>query len=276
MKGELQGYLDVKITVGTLGGHSSVPPSHSAIGIMGKIASAIEDSPWAPSFSGSTDPFAQFLACGAQHGKYFPKTWRGLMEKGEWDELAEGFAESGKFQKALVTTTQAIDVIHGGKSFFLRANSNQPIKTDRNRFGKPKTGQKVNALPEFVTLLLNHRIAFSKSIPIVQSHLESLIAPLSENLNLTLFGFSDTTPVEERGDFWIKFETFGEPLEVAPRSPTTGGVWELFAGTIRGSVDGGKQGMPVVTPFASTGNTDTSVYHAMSKSIFVSSQTQIT
>lgn len=37
-----QGYMDVKITVGTAGGHSSVPPAHSGIGIVGDIVHAIE------------------------------------------------------------------------------------------------------------------------------------------------------------------------------------------------------------------------------------------
>lgn len=39
-----QGYMDVKITVGTSGGHSSVPPPHSGIGIVGDIVHAIEVS----------------------------------------------------------------------------------------------------------------------------------------------------------------------------------------------------------------------------------------
>ena len=36
--------MDVKITVGTAGGHSSVPPAHSGIGIVGDIVHAIEVS----------------------------------------------------------------------------------------------------------------------------------------------------------------------------------------------------------------------------------------
>ena len=43
-----KGYHDVKITVETAGGHSSVPPDHSGIGILSQIISAIEADPYSP------------------------------------------------------------------------------------------------------------------------------------------------------------------------------------------------------------------------------------
>jgi len=42
------GYHDVKITVETSGGHSSVPPDHSGIGILSQIISAVEAKPYEP------------------------------------------------------------------------------------------------------------------------------------------------------------------------------------------------------------------------------------
>lgn len=42
------GYFDVKITVDTAGGHSSVPPDHTGIGILSRIITAIEDRPFTP------------------------------------------------------------------------------------------------------------------------------------------------------------------------------------------------------------------------------------
>ena len=42
------GYFDVKVTVETEGGHSSVPPDHTGIGILSKIISAIEGHPYEP------------------------------------------------------------------------------------------------------------------------------------------------------------------------------------------------------------------------------------
>lgn len=43
-----KGYLDIKITVETGGGHSSVPPDHTGIGILSQIVSAIESAPYEP------------------------------------------------------------------------------------------------------------------------------------------------------------------------------------------------------------------------------------
>jgi len=44
----LLGYFDVRITVETPGGHSSVPPDHTGIGILSQIISAIEANPYEP------------------------------------------------------------------------------------------------------------------------------------------------------------------------------------------------------------------------------------
>ena len=43
-----QGYFDVRITVETSGGHSSVPPDHTGIGILSQIISAVEAEPYEP------------------------------------------------------------------------------------------------------------------------------------------------------------------------------------------------------------------------------------
>lgn len=41
-----KGYLDLVITVSTPGGHSSVPPPHTGIGIMSEIVAAVESHPF--------------------------------------------------------------------------------------------------------------------------------------------------------------------------------------------------------------------------------------
>lgn len=43
-----KGYFDVRITVETSGGHSSVPPDNTGIGILAQIISAIEAEPYQP------------------------------------------------------------------------------------------------------------------------------------------------------------------------------------------------------------------------------------
>ena len=40
-----KGYLDVSIAVSTLGGHSSVPPEHTAIGLSAILINHLEANP---------------------------------------------------------------------------------------------------------------------------------------------------------------------------------------------------------------------------------------
>lgn len=41
-----KGYLDLSIAVATAGGHSSVPPTHTGIGIMSAILAELESNPF--------------------------------------------------------------------------------------------------------------------------------------------------------------------------------------------------------------------------------------
>lgn len=135
-----KGYLDVGIRVGTPGGHSSVPPPHTAIGITSEIIAAIEAKPHKPNFSGLHDPFMQFMACASEHADQFPPAYKKAMNKRDWKSLANAFAATSRFARgkysacklytqparrrlrlrlcslvsALISTTQAIDTISGG------------------------------------------------------------------------------------------------------------------------------------------------------------------
>jgi hypothetical protein len=61
----LAGYHNVRITVETAGGHSSVPPDHSGIGILSQIVSAIEAAPYEPDLTpvNREDSFAFRRSC---------------------------------------------------------------------------------------------------------------------------------------------------------------------------------------------------------------------
>jgi len=94
----------------------------------------------------------------------------------------------------------------------------------------------VNSLPEEVTLLMNHRIQFSSNVSATQEHLTKSIAPIAKKFGLQLSAFAKeagTEADEVLGGKYVKIETFGLPLEPAPRSSLSGGVWDLFSGTIK-------------------------------------------
>jgi Gly-Xaa carboxypeptidase len=92
-----KGYLDVEVSVGVKGGHSSVPPRHTGIGIAAEAIQAIEahsmDRDFMSAFRTEDDPVLQFLVCAAEHAKDFPKSWSRLVKKRNWASLAKKFSE---------------------------------------------------------------------------------------------------------------------------------------------------------------------------------------
>lgn len=104
----------------------------------------------------------------------------------------------------MLGTTTAVDVINGGV--------------------------KINALPEVVTSLVNFRIDFDESVAFAQEHVEQLLAKVAKKHDLPFAGFVAGRNATGNG---IRVELVGEPLEPAPRTPATGPVWELFAGTVK-------------------------------------------
>ncbi|KAI5476036.1 Gly-Xaa carboxypeptidase [Pseudohyphozyma bogoriensis] len=238
-----KGYMDIIIKVGTPGGHSSVPPAHSGIGIAADIVHALEANPYPNTFD-INDPVLGHIICGAEHAPSFPPKWKALLKKGSKGlaKLADLYAATGAPQHAQVSTTQAIDVIAGGS--------------------------KINSLPEEVVVKMNHRIQFSSNISYTQQHLADTIKPVADHFKLKLAAFTGETP-EELGECYVSIELLGLPLEPAPNAKLSGGVWDLFAGSIKEAfpTKSGKKNI-VVSPFGLGGNTDTKVYHALSKNIY--------
>lgn len=107
---------------------------------------------------------------------------------------------------------------------------------------------------------MNHRIAFSSNISATQQHLTDAIAPVAKKFDLKLAAFTKEAGIdaddEVLGGRYIKVETFGLPLEPAPRSPLEGGVWDLFSGSIKHAFPTADGRDRIVSPFSSTGNTE--------------------
>ncbi|GHJ89035.1 hypothetical protein NliqN6_5437 [Naganishia liquefaciens] len=239
-----KGYLDVKVVVGTPGGHSSVPPAHTGIGIMSQIVKSIEDHPFEPTLS-KASPHLGLLACGAEHAPAFPKAYKKMLASPKkWSKLAASWAGESVAQRALLSTTQAIDIISGGV--------------------------KVNALPERVEMMMNFRIDFASSIKETQDHLSHAIALVAKTNNMTFMPFP--TKEEENnadlGDRYVVSQVFGIPLEPAPYTPEEGGVFDMFAGTIKAVLPGPDGEERIVAPYSSTGNTDTKMYWNLTRNIF--------
>ncbi|GFZ45802.1 hypothetical protein JCM24511_03532 [Saitozyma sp. JCM 24511] len=189
-------------------------------------------------------PYLTSLMCAAKHSPSFPKKWSSLLKSEgpkSWPKLAKLLASQSRLDRAMVGTTTAVDVVNGGV--------------------------KVNALPELVTAKVNFRIDFSESVESTKDHVAKILAKVAKKNGLEFSGFKGKDTKELGGKF-VQVELMGQPLEPAPNTPTEGGVWDLFAGTVKAVAPGPNGEERIVTPFASTGNTDCKMYYNLTKNVF--------
>ena len=243
-----KGYTDVHITVSMPGGHSSVPSDHTGIGILSELITGIESEQY-PTRLVDENPYYTQLQCGAAHSPEFPSKLKKLLarrssHKGHHachakpDRLAIEAAKQGPEIKYLMQTSQAVDIISGGV--------------------------KVNALPERVTAVVNHRINIGETTKLVKDRLTALSSRIANKHNLTLHAFADDGKEELRS---ITLSTSTYELEVAPVTPADASVqgpYSVLAGTIRALY--GED--VIVAPGIMTGNTDTRYYWDLTRHIF--------
>ncbi|KAG0709231.1 hypothetical protein DFH29DRAFT_887125 [Suillus ampliporus] len=243
-----KGYLDVKITLSTLGGHSSVPPSHTSIGLLSRFITAVEDNPHQVSLFRAGTPFAM-TQCLAAYNPMYPEDLRELARKAVTDDAAlnvlqERLLASDPLYKAMLGTTQAVDLVEGGV--------------------------KVNALPERASAVVNHRIAEHSSVGELQQHMIDLLTPVAVKYDLALVAFGSNVTSGGAGQV-ILSDFLGGALEPSPVTPTEYGPWAILQGSIKAAFESSptRNGSKVVvTPSLSIGNTDTRFYWNLTKHIF--------
>ncbi|KAI9336717.1 carboxypeptidase S [Obelidium mucronatum] len=252
-----KGYVDVSITVETKGGHSSVPPKHTGIGYSALLIAALESSPY-PTTLSDNNPILGATRCYIEHSErpdpFIERALRHLSKSRTL--LAKKLAESSESIASLLTTTQAVDIIQGGL--------------------------KVNALPEKVVTIINHRIAVDSSLVGTQTHIYKVLKQVAkeQRLNLTIVDFaSDSHTIafkigSKNAVGQVTVEPAFAGLEPSPTSPSNGDNdlgWNVLEGTIHHVFDkskGGKSGRIVVGPNMMPGNTDTRHYWALGTSIY--------
>ena len=235
-----KGYIDVNVTVTTPGGHSSIPTDHTAIGILASLITEIESTPYKPQLT-PRNPIFTFLQCAAQHAPDLSRKQRRSIKKAAGSrraaaKLAKRIASQSLAQRYLLQTSQATDIIAGGV--------------------------KVNALPENVYAIVNHRIAVESSPEDVRKHLQALFCRKASRLGLSLDAFGKC--MHSKGPHGqIILSEFRPPLEPAPLSPAAGKAYEVLSGTIKHIWNDA-----VVAPAIMTGNTDTKYYWNLTENIY--------
>ncbi|KAF2787593.1 peptidase family M20/M25/M40 [Melanomma pulvis-pyrius CBS 109.77] len=247
-----KGYHDIELTLQTTGGHSSKPPFHTGIGIMADMVVALEKHPYVPRLTQS-NPFRRVLECRATYSPREVEPWlKKALRNGDEEELAARLVEGAHEERWLMQTSQAVDVFAGGV--------------------------KVNALPEKVMVLINHRIAPHDSIEVVNQHVHNVLKPIAANYGIQIMEpsaiASNTQNATSTGTLAFSFP---QSLDVAPVSPTNNRVWSVFAGTLRSvfqhpssasqeTLDRPRRVIPVGDIM--TGNTDTQHYWNLTKNIY--------
>ncbi|CAR28831.1 hypothetical protein ZYGR_0U01890 [Zygosaccharomyces rouxii] len=243
-----KGYVDTLITINGHGGHSSVPPDHTTIGVAAQFIKELEAHSFKYQFE-PDNPIYQLLTCTAEHSDTIsPKLKRTILgaskSHAKKKELGK-FLASHRSWRDLIRTTSAVDIITGGI--------------------------KANALPEVTSFLVNHRIDIHSSVE------ETLDVDVYYAKKIAKkFGYG----VSLNGEYLVPETELGtieiiarDSLEPAPISPTSGPVWDLFAGTIQNVFENGvfadREDVEFyVATHLSSGNTDTRYYWNLTRYIY--------
>lgn len=248
-----KGYLDVWFDISVNGGHSSTPTPHTSIGMMSEIVVALESNPFEPKII-EDGPIHEALICFTKYSPDVLPPLTDSIKNGDLDRAAQLLAQVQRETQYFIQTSQAVNRIAGG--------------------------QKINSLPEFTTLGVNHRYAPQDSIGGIQHRIVDLVQDTIKKYNLTLEAFEGDEDYEDylhslgqapesrnNGMHTTWDPVYNGKLRiesrkrsyVTPQSPTKGPVWDTFSGTVQHTF--AQQGKKVVfAPGAMTGNTDTRHY----------------
>ncbi|KAJ3031605.1 UNVERIFIED_CONTAM: hypothetical protein HDU68_002208 [Siphonaria sp. JEL0065] len=255
-----KGYVDYHMTVETPGGHSSIPPLHTGIGLMSQLVNALEANPH-PVLLTETNPYLGSIVCTAQHSPNSDPFIRDALAHFDTksQSLADYLAARSLKDRYRMASSQAIDIIQGGL--------------------------KINALPELVTVDLNNRVSIDSNIDEFQRIVEKNLRPVAVKygLNYTFMDFlkkdsvlaSYSTP-NAIGTATIFGKPTDSPLEPSPISPLHSAAWNMVEGTIHHvyerpgafGVQTGESRKYIVAPGLMAGNTDTRYFWNLSKNIF--------
>jgi Gly-Xaa carboxypeptidase len=155
-------------------------------------------------------------------------------------KVATYLASSDIAKRYLMQTSQAVDLISGGV--------------------------KINALPEKVFAVINHRIAVESRTMDIRSKIQTLLEEeILKKFSLSLDAWGDVTGNTSSSAVGkVVLEDFEEPLEPSPVSPYDTDAYKTFTGTIK-QVFGEDY---IVAPSIMTGNTDTKYYWNLSRNIY--------
>ncbi|CAF3566390.1 hypothetical protein FGSG_03967 [Fusarium graminearum PH-1] len=249
-----KGYMDIWFNLTVPGGDSFAPPPHTAIGVMSEIVTTLEQSQFDPKVE-RDGPVHQGLTCFARYSpNAFPELTRSII-RGDLNGAARFLAKLSPETQYLVQTSQSADLVTGGK--------------------------RIDALPEHVSLGVSHGLAPQDTVGSIEHGVVQLVQNIVNKYNLRFEPFEDdddyddyltseglTRKARQQGSSsgTLNVEAMRKYFPAVP-APTSGRVWDIFAGTVR--YTWGRESPYVVpAPGAMTGNTDSRHYENLCKNIY--------
>lgn len=248
-----KGTLNVRIKVTSPGGHSSLPPPHTSIGMLAELLVQYETNPFEVHLTRGS-PTYRNAQCMAQHAPGVSSSLKEHMLRAEHCDGVLRAAEQELFKNrafmSLVGTTQAIDLVDGGV--------------------------KVNALPEQAWAIVNHRISTESSIAATKVRDIELLESLANDFNLSYTAFGSHISNGDAPSYGtLTLSTvFGDGLEPAPVTPSgkDAAPFQLLSGTIKAAYNSHRNisgsDAIIVSPGIMSGNTDTRFYWKLTDHIF--------
>lgn len=241
-----KGYLDVSIEARAPGGHSSLAGQHSLIGIMAEIVMSLENSqPFLPRVSRS-NPALGFLSCYNFGDEEIQRLLDRIHNGDPKAEYELGFLLQNTSLSITTRTSQAIDLISGG--------------------------QKINALPERVSIAINYRISPDSSLREVKERLTAIVKPIAVAHNLTcdFFSRAEEPPASEK---LLLVSQIGKALEPAKMSPQDSKAYSVILGTVSSALgpvytEALNAKSLLVVPTLMAGNTDTRHFWNLTGNLF--------
>ncbi|RAL12167.1 Gly-Xaa carboxypeptidase [Aspergillus homomorphus CBS 101889] len=245
-----KGSLDIVLSLAVPGGHSSMPPPHTGIGIISEIIYSLERRDLFVPVLDDRHPSRQKLECQVRHSPSQVEPWlASALRSSDYVSLAERLADSrGDKFRFILQTSQAADLVAGGV--------------------------KSNALPEKISALVNYRVALHQTPEEIQARAIEIVTSITQRYNMTLTAFPADNQVDTSLNNHLTLTTLSGALNPAPVSPTnlrTDPVWARFSGVTRAvfeSVPALKGKTVVVSGDIMTGNTDTRFYWPLTRNIY--------
>ncbi|ORY33889.1 carboxypeptidase S [Rhizoclosmatium globosum] len=228
-----KGIATFEVVVETHGGHSSVPPRNTGVGVMAQIVAAVEARPF-PVVLSERNPFLRTVVCKDEYAGVVDTIVR---------EGLRGFYEGGREVLAEYLASKSL------------------------------ASRYLNALPEVVTAYIQDRVSVDSSTAEVLDVTWKNILPVAKELglgfkviNIDEIVYEWVPPAGSNvGNVTITLPLTG--LEPSPVSPTDNDAWRVMEGTIHSVYEeAGKK--VIVAPGLMNGNTDTKFFWGLSKNIY--------